>query len=192
MAAGIPNFKSDWVVDGGCLCYTSYCPISGQGCCQSELQTCLCCGGDCACLPVTDNIPKTCTILPFCVVYPKMGCCMKLVDVIPDNANGAILDKKMNATIYDSVCCGPLCAGNGYCCMPVESLCADAGTTCLCCADDAACPCVDTNPVVCTLLPWCTVYPKVACCAKVGDLYPDKIIKAGGGPEGPDSEEMAR
>ena len=50
-----------------------------ETCCQ-QANSCFCIDFRCA-VPPTDDVPASCTLLPFCMVYPETGCCNKISDV---------------------------------------------------------------------------------------------------------------
>ena len=155
------------MVCGGRFCTNGYLITSGcDSCMLQEFQVCLCLGTDAACLPVPDSIPKSCACLPCCFVYPKVACCPAAGELFPEMEN--LHEKKKDAKMCSGTCLGPLYAGNTYFITPY-TLCADELSTCLCFAQDCAFPCTDSIPMTCNILPCCFVYPKVACCPKLGD-----------------------
>lgn len=160
--------KKDFMVCGGRFCTNGYLITSGcDSCMLQEFQVCLCLGTDAACLPVPDSIPKSCACLPCCFIYPKVACCPVAGELFPEMEN--LHEKKKDAKMCGGTCLGPLYAGNTYFITPY-TLCADELSTCLCFAQDCAFPCTDSIPMTCNILPCCFVYPKVACCPKLGDL----------------------
>ena len=114
-----------------------------------------------------ESTPKTCACLPCCFIYPKVACCPTPGDLYPEMES--LHEKKTDAKLISGMCLGPIYARNSYCFTPC-TLCADELSTCLCLAQDCAFPCTDSIPMTCNLLPCCFVYPKVACCPKLGDL----------------------
>lgn len=63
-----------------CICSEGGCFIvSPTTCCQQQNQCC-CLDTRCA-MPCTEKVPMICTCLPCCVLYPKVGCCMKVKDI---------------------------------------------------------------------------------------------------------------
>ena len=56
-------------------CYFKRC----TSCCQAQNQ-CFCIDFRCS-APPTDQVPASCTLLPFCMVSPEWGCCNKISDV---------------------------------------------------------------------------------------------------------------
>lgn len=65
-------------MDGGCFL------VQPKTCCQLQDQCC-CLDSRCA-FPCTEQVPLICTCLPCCVLYPKVGCCLKVKDIKPEIA----------------------------------------------------------------------------------------------------------
>ena len=63
-------------------CFCAECSM-GEGftLCKSEDQ-CFCYVRGCAC-PTDEDVPCMCTLIPFCLVYPKCACCKKFKEVAP-------------------------------------------------------------------------------------------------------------
>jgi len=74
------------------------------------------------------------------------------------------------------LCCGPTCACN-------KSLCKVKGTV-FCIAITSSLPCDSDTPILCTIFPFCTVYPKVACCPTLDSLGIEKKEKEESSKEG--------
>merc|ERR1711970_1115813 len=80
-AEGVPGFKAEYRMCHSCICLNNYLICSMEDCTCAAMETTFCCfGHDMACLPVPEHIPKTCTCLPGCVVYPTIGCCPTVKD----------------------------------------------------------------------------------------------------------------
>merc|ERR1711904_475156 len=123
----------------------------------------LCCGGDMGALPVPPQTPKMCAYLGL-ACYPKMGCCMKVKDILADDAEAlaGVDNIKEEWMVCSSCCLGPICAENNYCLMPFT--CCYGESQCLCCADDCAFPCTDKVPMTCGILcPGLIIYPQFGC-----------------------------
>ena len=80
-------------------------------------------------------------------------------------------------------CCGPTCLNcNALLCKTVGEIC--------CFKVQGSCPCGDDTPCICTLLPFCTIYPRTTCCATTDSIRKKpKVAPAGGAPT---SQEMER
>merc|ERR1711998_191727 len=169
----IPLYKSDWCVCGSCFCTNNYL-LMPTTCCASE-RVCLCCGDDCAGLPVPEQTPKTIACLGL-ACYPQVGCCKSIRDLYAgDEAvlNG-IDDVKEKFMLCSGCCLGPVCAGNGYLLMPFT--CCYAEAQCICLGSDCSFPCSDKVPMALTcFLPGLMVYPEVGCCKKVSDVFADQM-----------------
>ena len=74
---------------------------------------CLCEAGDGACLPVPDNIPKTCGCY-WLMCYPKVGCCKTLNDLYADKPDelAKFSDVKKDKTLVGGTCLGSLLIGS--------------------------------------------------------------------------------
>ena len=74
-------------------------------------------------------------------------------------------------------CCGLTCTEP--CTSLVKSQCQVA-----CLQTTCGFPCDGENPCMCTLLPFCMVYPRVGCCLKVADVKKGapKVEPEGGAP----------
>merc|ERR1711934_854186 len=181
----IADFKADYKVCGGCFCTNNYC-LSPDSCCQSDLQVFLCCGSDGSCLPVVDNVPKTCSILPCCFVYPKFGCLPVAKELLSDDAEAlAKIPERKHDFRMCSGCCLGICAGNNYCFAPF-TCCMDNGSTFLCLGHDCSFPCNEDIPSTCGIcLPGLIAYPSFGCCPSVKELFPDM----GGAPGGAQTME---
>ena len=68
----------------------------------------------------------------------------------------------------------------GSCELVVPKTCCYTQNQCFCIDERGAFPCTKQSPAVCTILPFCTIFPKIGCCMKMQDLYPDIFLKAGG------------
>ena len=78
-------------------------------------------------------------------------------------------------------CCGPTC-------MSCNTLLCKTHGEIFCFKVQCSFPCGDDTPIICTLLPFCTVYPKAACCATTDSVVKPKSKVApkqeGAPPEG--------
>jgi len=167
----INDRKKEWHLCGACCCANQYLFMPAS-CASADLIVCLCIGEDCSCLPVEETVPKVCTLLPFCTVFPKVGCCETVGSLYAGNeaALAGYNQKKLGMTVLQSHCFGPLCAVNQYCLMPYTCI-ANEGATCLCIGNDCAFPCVSSIPnafgmygIICL--------PSFACCPKLIDVFP--------------------
>ena len=77
--------------------------------------------------------------------------------------------KSLDSASNDGRCCALM--QGGYFCKSPET-CVQNVNQCFCLDSRCALPCTDDVPMICTLLPFCSVYPKVACCGKLGDIAP--------------------
>ena len=167
----INDRKKEWRLCGGLCCLNQYL-IFPASLASTDLIVVLCLGEDCSCCPVEDNVPKICTLIPCCTVYPKVGCCQTVGTLYAGDeaALAGFNQKKLDMTVLQSHCCGPCCATNQYCLMPYTCI-ANEGATCLCIGNDCAFPCVSSIPntfgmygIMCL--------PAFACCPKVIEVFP--------------------
>merc|ERR1712216_390270 len=169
----IPLYKAEWIICGSCFCENCYC-LSPTTCCAAE-DVCLCFGADWACIPVPEQTPKICAL--WCLAcYPQVGCCKSVRELYEgdDAVLNGLNDVKEEFYVCTSGCCGPICAGNGYCLIPFT--CCYSERQQLCCATDCAFPCNDKVPMALTCIcPGLAVYPEVGCCKTVQDLFPNDI-----------------
>ena len=78
MAKAYAAYKKDWRLCSGLLCTNNYLITNVQGCAATDFEVMLCIGADSAICMLGDDgpvVPQMCTLLPFCVVSPKMACC---------------------------------------------------------------------------------------------------------------------
>ena len=136
----VDSIKKDWVLTEACFCGNSYCLFSGfDACCMSEFASCCCLGGDSACIPVPENIPKTCGLC-FLMVYPTVGCCKTLDDLFEEEELAKYHKIKRGKTMVGGCCLGPVLARNVFCFTPAV-LCSDEGSNTCCIGQDCALPC---------------------------------------------------
>ena len=76
-------------------------------------------------------------------------------------------------------CCGPTCKCNATLCK--------LKCTVFCFDVQGSCPCDSDTPIICTLLPCCTIYPRSACCATRAS-----IVKKPKASDAPKNETMDR
>ena len=172
----IADYKKEWRQCFSLMCCNVSCIMPGaiESCASADLVSVLCIAEDCSCLPVNDSIPKTCTLLPFCVVYPKFGCCMTVADAIEDEAQRSpITPKKLDMRIAQGCCIGPAVACNQYLTMP-HTCCLNEGSTCLCLGTDFAFPCMDSIPISCGAFGLMLI-PGFACCPRLIDVMPQRF-----------------
>ena len=131
-----------------------------------------------------------------------MGCCS--MDTLVSGCcccNAAIvLPPKIGCRGDIMVCCADVtcCFDLGSICNPGACCC--CGPTCKCnttlcklkctvfCFDvQGSCPCDSDTPIICTLLPCCTIYPRSACCATRAS-----IVKKPKASDAPKNETMDR
>ena len=63
-----------------------------------KMQYCCIAGG--VSLPCNaEYAPMACTLLPFCAVYPKFGCCKNLEDIAPEAYPDKENDTGVNVTV---------------------------------------------------------------------------------------------
>uniref|UniRef100_A0A6U0TG83 Uncharacterized protein n=1 Tax=Pinguiococcus pyrenoidosus TaxID=172671 RepID=A0A6U0TG83_9STRA len=161
----VAAYKEDWIVCNSCFCENSYLICPPSTCCFSDLQVCLCMGGDCA-FPNHENVPLICTCLPCCTIYPKVACCTTPRQLEVENIDK--LGRKADFMVCDGNCLF-CCASNNYCFSPY-TCCADEGSQFLCCGSDCAIPCSDTIPFAFALYGIMCV-PQFGCCVRTGQAF---------------------
>ena len=127
-----------------------------------------------------------CILLRLSVRPTIMGCCSKEVVVEGFCCCNSVLEfpcklgcaqECMTCCLSCKLCCEigerPLAAPPCCCCGPKcecnSTLCKVKGTV-FCLAVQGTFPCSDDTPIICTILPFCTVYPKVGCCHTLDSL----------------------
>ena len=125
-----------------------------MGCCSKDLIVEGCCCYNCALeFPCTLGCTEECD---FCCLSCK-ACC-------------AIGEPPLPCCF-----CGPTCAAN-------STICKVKGV-CFIFKFQGSIPCGDNTPMICTLLPFCTCYPKVSCCATTDSIVrPSKTVPGTGAP----------
>jgi len=167
----VPDWKKDKLLCGGCFCYNAYC-FAPEGCCTQDNE-CLCCTGDCTCCDTMPTQFGFCTCCPGCVVLPAAGCCVTPRALAQKSGNQELLaalpglGKKADQLICGGCCLSGACADTTYCHAP--ETCCHGNSKCFCEGGDVACPCAPDVPSTCGCL-GLTLYPKVSCCKKLGDL----------------------
>ena len=120
--------------------------------------------GSCCCNCTFDGFPCKLGVSQECMV-----CC---------------LDCKFCLAIGDiplaCCCCGPTCSSNCTICKVTGNAFFFRYT--------GAFPCDSETPIICTLLPCCTVYPKVGCCQTISGVQKKRVSPSGA----PDIEVMER
>mmetsp|Transcript_82137 Transcript_82137/g.255041 ORF Transcript_82137/g.255041 Transcript_82137/m.255041 type:complete len:132 (+) Transcript_82137:90-485(+) len=131
-----------------------------MGCCSKSVIVAGCC---------CENIVLECP--------PKLGCAAECMT--------CCLECKACCAIGDAPlpcgCCGPTCACNSTLCKVKQ--------TCLCVAVQGSLPCSDDTPIICTLLPFCAVYPKCGCCETLDSVV--KVREVTASREAPAQQEMS-
>jgi len=174
----------------GFFCWNFYFK-SPQTCCDGASQM-LCLANDCTCPASAPNVPAVCTLLPCCVVSPKVGCGNNVKGIYTGlkTADGKEVNPAKYGAKQDHMpctgCCIPgLCSSNCYLLQP--ETCLKCEDTCLCISMDGAFPRTDDIPSTCggamcigpyglpMGIPFLMCWPKCGCCMKVKDIVPDKI-----------------
>ena len=125
-----------------------------MGCCETDIIVQGCCCYNCA--------------LEF---PPKLGCAEECdLCCLSCAVCCAVGDAPLPCCI-----CGPSCAANCTICKVKGK--------CFCFKIQASLPCGDNTPIICTLIPFCTCYPKVSCCATTNSIVKkQKVAPEGGAP----------
>uniref|UniRef100_A0A7R9UD58 Uncharacterized protein n=1 Tax=Pinguiococcus pyrenoidosus TaxID=172671 RepID=A0A7R9UD58_9STRA len=158
-------------------------------CCYSDIFTngsppycCFpCCGSDCT-FPTDyadelDNVPVTCTLLPFFptpTLYPSFACCPTVAALYPEvkeNRSRAKVDKS-NYQILCSCCIPSCCATNNYITSPMES-CFVRDGECCCFTTWFSLPCVPRHPRSALAIYGLVLYPTLACCPRMDSVFPE-------------------
>ena len=183
----IDHRKSNWLLAGGCLCGNSYLFKCWDPICVlcSGMDVCLCLGTDCTCPSDSNsNVPPICTCIPFCTVYPKIGCCKSVSGdkgLYPKPEEQGKYGMKKNWVPFCTFCFPKLFATNCYF-LKCYTCCAMEATYC-CLSSDCAFPCSEDIPM--TLggmfipspigplgIPFLMCYPKCGCCLTVAKAMP--------------------
>merc|ERR1712224_362883 len=176
----IPKWKGEWRMCGSQFCSNCYFVGAPNGCCATDFQVFLCCANDSKCCIWADaeeqfEVPKMCTLMPFCVAYPTCGCCTTVGKVFADDPKYLeTITARKHDMIVQQACCCPGCAGNNYCLVPY-TCCENSATLCCCWAQDSALPCSPATPCACVMCGGFMVYPVIGCCNKVKDVFPDSF-----------------
>jgi len=155
----------------------------GLPCCAEHGQLC-CLARDNICIGEDTSKFATCSLFGL-TCYPKFSCCQPLSHYYDAATHPAVKEKADYYPIM-GYCMAGLCFQQ----PPVfQTLYLKVPTTCiscdgyLCCIfhGDCAIPCDEGIPVACSLMyTGLLLYPKVACCAKAGDVFTVKEPLVGG------------
>ena len=109
-----------------------------MGCCSMDtlVSGCCCCN---AAIVLPPKIGCRGDIMVCCA---DVTCCFDLCSICNPGA---------------CCCCGPTCKCNATLCK--------LKCTVFCFDVQGSCPCDSDTPIICMLLPCCTIYPRIACCA---------------------------
>jgi hypothetical protein len=158
--------KNIWIIE----LYTSLTVVSSvaphpptMGCCSKSLIVAGCC-----CCNAVLECP------------PKLGCA--------DECEMCCCECKACLALGDAplpwCCCGPTCVCNATL-FKLKA-------TMFCLACQGSFPCGDDTPIICSLLPFCTAYPKMSCCDTTDSVVKMPVTVEGGNQGGPPQETMRR
>ena len=131
-----------------------------MGCCSMDtlVSGCCCCN---AAIVLPPKIGCRGDIMVCCA---DVTCCFDLCSICNPGA---------------CCCCGPTCKCNATLCK--------LKCTVFCFDVQGSCPCDSDSPIICTPLPFCTIYPRRACCATRAS-----IVKKPTASDAPKNETMDR